>query len=361
MEKRRVALFLPTLAGGGAERVALALTSGLLAEGCAVDLLLVRREGELLPLVPDGVRVLELGGGRIGRSLLPLVRYLRRERPAALHAFMWPLTVIAVMARRVARVRTRVVVSDHTTLSEHASGPRERAAMRASIRWLYLMADARLTVSEGAANDLAKLSGIARSSMEVVANPVPLSRAGETCAVAEALWGVPPGERILTVGSLKESKDHRTLLRAFAGLPRPGARLMIVGDGVLRQELEELSRKLGIGDRVIWAGFRLDPWPFYASADLFVLASRLEGQPLVLVEAMACGLPVVSTDCPSGPGEMLDGGRYGALVTVGDEDALAKAMHAALDSPLEPAVLRARARQIAGPGSIERHLELLLG
>ncbi|WP_205480428.1 glycosyltransferase [Sphingomonas arenae] len=361
MEKRRVALFLPNLAGGGAERVALGIAGALVERGCAVDLLLVRREGELLPLVPEGARVVELGGGRIWRSLLPLVRYLRRERLAALHAFMWPLTVIAVVAQRLARVPARVVVSDHTTLSEHASGRRERAAMRVSIGRVYPLADARVAVSVGAADDLAMLSGIDRQSIEVVPNPVDVSLAQRTSAEVEALWGVPAGERILTVGSLKETKDHRALIRAFAKLPRPEARLMIVGDGALRSELEDVSRELGIEARVVWAGFRLDPWPFYASADLFVLASRLEGQPLVLLEAMGSGLPVVSTDCAHGPWEMLEGGRYGALVPVGDAEALARAMDAALGAPVDPELLRNRAEELAGARSMERHLQLLLG
>lgn len=356
----RVALFLPSLAGGGAERVALALLSALRERNCQVDLLLVRREGELLPLVPDDVRVLELGGGRIMRSLRPLVRYLRHEKPAALHAFMWPLTVLAVVARRLARAPTRVIVSDHTTLSRHASSSRELRAMRLTIRRFYAWADARVQVSEAAADDMGELSGLDRSSIEVIANPLLLPAEIRTTAEVERLWGAPPGERILTVGSLKESKDHHTLLHAFACLSRPNARLMVVGDGVLRAELQALAGELGVADRVIWAGFQLDPWPFYASADLFVLASRLEGQPMVLLEALASGLPIVSTDCPSGPGEVLDGGRYGRLVPVGDAVALAEAIAGALVGRSDSAALRHRAAELIESRSLERHIELLL-
>lgn len=356
----RVALFLPSLAGGGAERVALALVAALREKGCHVDLLLVRREGELLPLVADDVRVVELGGGRIMRSLPPLVRYLRREKPEALHAFMWPLTVLAVVARRLARAGTRVIVSDHTTLSRHASGSRELRAMRLTIRRFYPSAAARIQVSQAAADDMAALSGLARSSIEVIANPLLVPDEIRATTELERLWAAPPGERILTIGSLKQSKDHRTLLHAFARLSRPGARLMVVGDGVLRPELETLAGELGIADRVIWAGFHLDPWPFYASANLFVLASQLEGQPIVLLEALASGLPIVSTDCPSGPREVLDDGRYGRLVPVGDVEALAEAMARALSSRSDPAELRRRAAELLESGSLERHLALLL-
>ena len=360
MTSCRVALFLPTLAGGGAERVALALTSALLDKGCGIDLLLVRKEGALLRLVPDQVRVLELGGGRILGSLLPLVRYLRREKPDALHAFMWPLTVVAAVARRIARVPTRLVISDHTTLSEHASGGRERQAMRLTIRRFYPWADSRVQVSRAAADDLAGFCGLERGSIEVVGNPLLVSAQVETSDEIEGWWDVPRGERILSVGSLKETKDHRALLRAFAGVPRPRARLMIVGEGPMRDELQALADRLGIGERVIWTGFQLDPWPFYASADLFVLSSRLEGQPVVLLEALASGVPIVSTDCPSGPREVLDEGLYGTLVQVEDEGGLAAAIDGALSAPSMSGALRQRARELLERGSVQRHLQLLL-
>ena len=361
MQARKVALFLPDLAGGGAERVALSIASALAERGCQVDLLLVQRRGELLPAVPPNVRLVELGGGRILRSLVPLVRYLRRERPFAVHAFMWPLTVVALTARRLARVSTRVIVSDHTTLSQHASGPGERRLMRWTIRRFYPAADACVQVSNGAADDLAALGGIPRRSVEVVPNPLVAPAHPASNAEVDAMWGIPRGERVLTVGSLKETKDHAILLRAFARLGRPSARLMIVGDGDLGPSLRGLAGELGVAERVIWAGFQLDPWPFYASADLFVLASRLEGQPMVLLEAMASGLTVVSTDCPHGPREMLNGGEFGRLAPVGDEAALARAIDEALASPADPKTMQQRAAELSGSASMERHLQLMLG
>lgn len=361
MHGRRVALFLPDLRGGGAERVALALAEALLGEGCRVDLLVVRREGELLPLVPAGVTVTELGGGRLITSLLPLASYLRRERPEALHAFMWPLTVIAVIAVTMARGSTRLVLSDHTTLSAHAGDARERRAMRLTIRFFYPAADARVHVSEAAADDLARLGRIDRGSITVISNPVSVPSAVETSPQVEQLWAVPRGERILSVGSLKPTKDHALLIRAFARLRSPSARLMIVGDGAMRPHLELLAKSLGLAERVVMPGFVLDPWPFYASADLFVLASRLEGQPLVLAEAMLAGLPVVSTDCPHGPREMLDGGGYGRLVPVGDEHGLAAAMEAALAAPADADRQRRRSAELSRGDSMRQHLRILLG
>lgn len=360
MQDRRVALFLPSLGGGGAEKVALALAAALRARGHAVDLLLIRRVGELLPLVPEGTRVVELGGGRIAGSLPPLVRYVRRERPDALHAFMWPVTIVALLARKLARVPTRVVVSDHTTLSHHASSPRERRAMGITQGLFYPWADARIQVSDGAADDMARLSGISRHSIEVIPNPLSVPGEITTNDAVEALWGARRGPRILSIGSLKESKDHAALIRAFAFLDRPAAKMMIVGEGVMRPALEKLAADLQVADRVSLPGFALDPWRYYASADLFVLSSRLEGQPLVLVEAMLAGLPVVSTDCPHGPREVLGDGEFGRLVPVGDASALASAMDQALDAPHDAYRGRKRAEALSGSRSIERHLALLL-
>ena len=131
-------------------------------------------------------------------------------------------------------------------------------------------------------------------------------------------------------------------MRSFAKLrERRAAKLMIVGGGPLEADLRRLTGSLGLIDDVIFTGFQADPWPYYASADLFVLSSNYEGYPLVVVEAMRSGLPVVATDCESGPREILDGGRFGRLVAVGDEQALAEAMQAELEHPTASGCLRA--------------------
>lgn len=361
MQGRTVALFLPNLAGGGAERVALSIAKALVQQGHRVDLILIRGEGELLGLVPQEARVIELGGGRIASSLKPLIDYLKAERPDALHAFMWPVTIIALLARRFARVGTRIVVSDHTTLSRHANGWWHRMQMRVTQRLFYPAADARVHVSEAAADDMACLSWLPRSMVEVIANPVNAPARIATTPEVERLWATPPGQRILSVGSLKPTKDHPTLIRAFARLERPAARLMIVGEGAMRPKLEALAAELGVAERVIMPGFALEPWPFYASADLFVLSSTLEGQSLVLVEAMMSGLTVASTDCPHGPREVLDDGEFGQLVPVGDDEALADAMERSLRQPVDGERLRQRAMALSQSSSLDRHVDLLLG
>ena len=187
--------------------------------------------------------------------------------------------------------------------------------------------------------------GCDKGAFEVVYNPVPTRAVPEqaTLDIADRLWSGQRGARILTVGTMKAVKNHRLLLRAFARLDRPDALLMFVGDGTGREALLSLARDLGVADRVIFAGFQPDPTPFYKTADLFVLSSNYEGFGNVIVEALATGTPVVSTDCPSGPAEILENGKWGRLTPVGDADALAEAMRASLKDDHDTAALKRRA------------------
>ena len=167
--------------------------------------------------------------------------------------------------------------------------------------------------------------------------------------------------RIETVGTLKAVKDFPTLLRAFARLrEQANARLLILGEGEGRAELESLVQSLGLSDAVELPGFVGDPGPYYAKADLFVLSSDHEGFGNVIPEALGRGVPVVSTDCPSGPREILCDGKYGALVPVGDAEALAQAMLASLQSTHDPAALKARARDFAVDTIAGQYLDHLL-
>jgi glycosyltransferase involved in cell wall biosynthesis len=181
----------------------------------------------------------------------------------------------------------------------------------------------------------------------------------EALELADTLWGCPPGQRILTVGSLKDQQNHPLLLRAVAAVDRPNARLMLLGQGANEAALRMLAVDLGIADRVVFAGFHADPSPFYATANLFSLASDYEGLPTVLIEALSFGLPVVSTDCPSGPTEILQGGRFGRLVPVGDAPALARAMEAAVNAPVDREALILRAADFAPEIAARKYLDLL--
>lgn len=356
---KRVALFLPDMSGGGAERVVLAEARELVRRGFEVDLVLALGGGALIDLLPPGVRLIEFKARRLAASLLPLIRYLRREKPKALHATMWPSTVIAIAAHRLAGSKARLIVSDQVTLSQQITGGRQLAWLKRTTRLLYPLADVRVQCSAVAADDLAQLADLRRDSIEVITNPVEPPATIATRPDIEKLWAMPRGERILTVGTLKKQKNHENLLRAFARLDRPQAKLMILGEGPFRPRLQQLAVELGISDHLLMPGFALDQWPFLASADLFVLSSDYEGFPLVLAEAMATGLRVVSTDCPSGPAELLENGKFGRLVPCRDHEALGRAIDQALDDAPQPDRQKAQAMKMAGPAQIARYVELL--
>jgi glycosyltransferase involved in cell wall biosynthesis len=342
-------MFLPNMTGGGAERLALACIEDLIERGHEVDVVLVRAEGQLMPLLPPQARVINLEASRIVASVLPLVRYLRDRKPDSL------------LAQRLAGSRVVLMVSDHTILSRHVRTSLQRMLLRWTTRLFYPLADIRIACSRTAADDLACVSGIPREDFEVIYNPISPPAAITTTPEVERLWG-ESAPRIITVGTLKQEKNHALLLRAFAELrSRPNAKLMILGDGPLKTMLEQLAAELGIADRVLMPGFAGNPWPYLASADLFVLSSDYEGFGIALAEAMHVGLRVVSTDCMSGPTEILDQGRFGRLVTCGDVAALAHAMEQALADPADAERIRERADEIAGPSNLARYAELLTG
>lgn len=332
---KRLAIFLPAMGGGGAERAILKLAQGITARGIAVDLVLARAEGPLLTEVPESVCLVNLNARRLLTSLPALVRYLRRERPAALLSVLHA-NLIALWAKRLAGVPTRVVVSERNTLSQKARHYASDLRMRLTpqlVRCFYPWADGIVAVSEGVADDLVQVAGIPRERIRVIYNPIvtPDLRA-KAQALLEHPWfgsGEPPV--ILAAGRLTAQKDYPTLIQAFAQVRKTrAARLLILGEGEERPVLEALIRQLGLEQDVSLPGFILNPYPFMVQAALFVLSSRWEGLPGVLIEALYCGVPLVAADCPSGPREILAEGKYGLLVPVGDPIALSRAIEVTL-------------------------------
>jgi glycosyltransferase involved in cell wall biosynthesis len=331
--------------------------------GFGVEFVLMQSRGELLEEVRASFSVIDLAAPRARAVPFALARYLRQSRPDALLAAMWPLTVIAPLAQRLSGHCCKVVVSEHGILSAQYRdwGRAHHSLLRISTGLGYRLAHRCVGVSAGVAADISVLSAVRRELFEVIYNPVPQPPALERAALeaAENLWSVPSGARILTVGTMKAVKNHPLLLRAFARLARPDAQLMFVGDGAGRDDLISLAHELGVTDQVVFAGFHRDPTPFYRTADLFVLSSDHEGFGNVIVEAMVCGTPVVSTDCPSGPGEILESGKYGRLVRVGDIAAMANAIEMALEDSLPEKVLRKRASDFEPKHAASAYLNLM--
>ena len=326
----RVALFIYSLDGGGAERAMANLACSFAKQGLKVDLVLVRAKGPYLAQIPSEVRIIDLQISSTPASLFPLVRYLKQEKPAVMLSAMHYANEVALWAKRLAGVPTRIVVCEQNNLSQYA-----RHSSRKAERWtplwtklFYPWADAIVAVSQGVAKDLSQVTGLPANRIQVIYNPVITSellvKATEPVAHPWFSIGSPPV--ILGVGRLVGQKDFSTLIRAFAQVRKvQPSRLMILGNNAgSGPALNALVRELDLENDVAMPGFVDNPCTYMAKAAVFALSSRWEGFGNVIVEALAVGTPVVSTDCESGPAEILDHGRYGDLVPVGDYHALAK-------------------------------------
>lgn len=395
---RHIAIFSSSLAGGGVERCIVNLARSFSERGHRVDLVLTNPRGPLLGDVPEGVRIVKLPAGPrslgrwlaarsdpealavlarpvllaakpspILRYLRGLVRYLEREEPDALLGAMSInySNLAALWARSLARVSTRVVLTQPTILSRYAKDRRWRKRYLPDLaRHFYPLADDIVAVSQDVADDVSQVTGVSPERIHCIPNPVITS---ELLAAAESAPRHPflaPGSPpfVMAAGRLHREKDFPTLLRAFARV-REGRplRLILLGDGPEKARLEALARELDLGNDVSFPGFQANPYGFMRRAAAFVSSSLSEGFGNAIVEALACGCAVVSTRCPGGPVEILEGGRHGRLVPMGDWVALAEAMARTLDEPPSRETLRRRGLEFSVDQSADRYLDVILG
>jgi glycosyltransferase involved in cell wall biosynthesis len=357
------AFYMPHLRTGGAERVTVNLANHFAARGERAVMVLDRRDGALVEALSAGVELAVLDAPRTLAALPRLTRFLKARRPRVLLSGITYNSPVAILAAKLARAGTRVAVAEHTVLSQELKerGLRDRAIVPPLLNLAYRGAAAILCPSEAIADDLAGLCGIPRGRIEVLANPVVGADLPRRAARAPAEpWFAEKIPVFAAAGRMTPVKDCPTLLAAFARVraQRP-ARLLLLGEGPLRGELEARAAALGLAGSVRLPGAVADPVPYFARAAAVVSSSRYEGFGNVLVEAMACGTPVVSTDCPGGPRGILGDGRYGALVPVGDAAALAEAMLAALDRRPDAASLREGAARYAIDRAGDAYLERL--
>jgi glycosyltransferase involved in cell wall biosynthesis len=361
-----ISLFLPSLHGGGAERMMLNLARGLAKRGMATDLVLSQATGPYRDQTPSEVRLIDLGAKRALSSLPGLVRYLRVQRPSALLSTLPHGNVVTVWAKRLAGIPTRVVVREGNRISRLTDGDTLRLRVRVLpllVRHFYPWADAIVAVSQGLAEDLALTAGLPPERIQVIYNPVVTAELLEQASqpLRHPWFGRENRPVILGAGRLTKQKDFYTLVRAFALVRRQRpARLMILGEGEERSSLNGLVRHLGLAEDVALPGFVDNPYSYMAAAAVFALSSAWEGLPNVLIEAMATGTPVVSTDCESGPAEILAEGRYGQLVPVGDVQALAAAILTTLSCPTAVQTLRSRAQDFSADRIVQQYLDILL-
>lgn len=331
-----LALFLPDLSGGGAERVMLNLAHGFAERGITVDLVLSSARGEYLDRVQDNITIHDLGVNRASTSVAPLIHYLRHNQPDALISALGQANLAALLAARLSTTRVPVLVTEHQSFEPGRERGFRRNLFPRLARWLYPRGKV-VAVSAGVADSLAEYTGLERSSITVINNPV----------LTDQFWlagkePLPEGvdrPYLLAMGRLTAQKNFPLLLEAFQRFRqvKPGYRLLILGEGPDRAELEVRARELGVAADVELLGFIDNPFPYLREASAFVLSSDWEGLPTVLIEALALNVPVVSTDCESGPREILAAGRLGALVPVGDAAALAVAMEKAVGQQGNPA------------------------
>lgn len=337
----RITLFVPSLRGGGAERIMSILATELARREKQVDLVTASGLGPNRRLVCQDVRIIDLGATHTSLSTLRLVRYLREERPRVLLSAVDNANLVAQAAIRLSGGRTRHICSVHIamkTAARLAPRWRDRLLLRASAK-AYKNCDAVVAVSEGAAAEYRALSNRTHTPVAVIYNPVITSelftRVQEQASVATArLQGAP---FVVGMGRLTPQKDFDMFIRAVALVreARPDVRALIIGEGEERFRLNSAISELGQQGYIELCGYIENPYAIVDQAAVFALSSKWEALPTVLIEALALGPRLVATDCPSGPREILEGGKYGELTPVGDAAQFASAILTAIESGRE--------------------------
>jgi glycosyltransferase involved in cell wall biosynthesis len=359
-----IAFFLVNLEGGGAEKVMLSLAGGFAEQGLKVDLVIAILEGEYLSLISPNVRLINLKSSRLISSLPSLVTYLKQNRPKILISALEDPNTIAVIAKRLAGVSTSVILTIHNHLSRAAQHSNDlKGKLIPLFARLFLpWADGVVAVSQGVAEDAAKISKLPLEKIKVIYNPIftddLLAKFHEPLNHPWLSENQPPV--ILGIGRLTKQKDFPTLIRAFALVQKQySVRLMILGQGDDLLSLQGLVKELDLKENVTFPGFVPNPYAYIKKASLVVLSSIFEGFGNVLVEAMLVGIPVVSTDCESGPAEILANGKYGDLVPIGAVPNLAAAIINTLKNPPNSALLQQRGQEFSLEAALSNYREML--
>lgn len=359
-----IAFFLPNLHGGGAERAVVNLIKGLHEKDSSIplDLVLGSLEGAYIKQIPKQVRVIDFSVNRVLKSIIPLKNYLQEVKPFALVSHMSHANVIAVIAKYLSQTETKLLLVEHNTLSSDKSKLFRGKFVPFFMRLLYPYADEIIGVSQAVSRDLERQLNLREGRVKTIYNPVVdddlIMKAN--LPIKHSWFQKKDCPTILAVGRLTEQKDFATLVKAFAILRKEMiARLVILGEGELKDDLEKIVGELGISEDVSMPGFVDNPYQYMNNASVFVLSSQWEGLGNVLIEAMACGCPIVSTNCPSGPEEILVSGKYGHLVPTRNPEALAKAILNVLDHPAKKEILQHRAEYFSVENSVSNYCKVI--
>jgi len=365
---RPISVLIPRLANpewgiGGGGRAAIRLANGISSGGLLTDLIVFGSENAFRSEISPKVHLIELNASDWLSAFFKLQRYVLQVRPLAIIAQDNRAAVLAIAIRELNDIPMCIIITVHSTLSRRWSEVSllKKFFVRNFLRGFYLKADAVVGVSKAAAEDIVSLMRLPKDHVKVVYNPVVSEELFMKAKEEPRLpWFAPDDPPvILSVGRLRKAKDFATLIKAFALVRRKReVRLVIIGEGELRDELEKLVRELGIEHDVMMPGMVKNPYPYMARAAVFVLSSVYEGLPTVLIEALALGTPIVSTDCPSGPAEILENGKWGYLVRPGDPEMIAEAILQVLNRPRNSPPSEAWAR-FTIKSSVEKYLRII--
>jgi len=350
MNTKHIAIFASFSGNGGVERMLVNLCNGFAQKGHKVDLVVIKDKSDHLQHLTAKVNVIRLGTKHAYSSVKPFSHYLKSHTPDAILSAKERANRVAILARKLAGVDIPIATRLGTTVSAALEG---KSALRRwlwywPMRWTYQHADVVIPVSHGVANDVINITGISKTKVKVIRNPVITSRMHELSQqpLEHADYFDDSMPTLVGAGRFTRQKDFLTLIKALAIVNQTQAcRLVLLGEGKLRDDYQNLAESLNIADKLFMPGFTHNPYPFLLAADCFVLSSAWEGSPNVLTEALALGTPVVATDCPSGPIEILDKGKYGPLVKIGDDKTMADAILTVLKHPHQREFLKQAAAE----------------
>lgn len=358
--QKKIALFIPSMAAGGAERVALNLAKGFVEKGHAVDLILVNATGPLMEYIPAGVFLVDLGKKRTVSATYALSICLRKTPYDALISFLNYANIVSVWAAIISGFKGNLILTEHSSISHSiiSHGNCKKKIVLFLMRFFYKYADRVIAVSSKLQGELKDLVDLKNTSF--IYNPVGIYEEGNIDTFDERLISthkLKGGFVICAIGSLKPAKNFELLLESFKHISsKLPVILYILGEGPERNNLTTLIENLDLSDKVILKGFVPNPHDYLKKADLFVLSSSWEGFALVVAEALALGVTVVSTDCTAGPSEILENGKWGYLVPVNDQKKMSEMIVYALNNKLNPESLKERAKVF----SIEKVTDLYL-
>ncbi len=355
----RIAIFLPSLNGGGAERAMILFAQTIQQMGCSVEIICAEKKGHLTALVDSRFPVVDLGAPRMARAIISLRRYLLEKKPDVVYSTIVHSNLALLIASIGLKKKVKIVIRESNTPLSEQKRTLSRYISHVLAGHLYRYAHVIIAVSSTVSEQLLQINPALRKNLKVLDTPVvPINFVAQAAEEPGHPWfapGQPPV--ILGVGRLHPQKNFALLIRAFSEVRKTKeCRLMILGQGALLEELKALAGELGVAEDVSFAGFTLNPFSYMGRARVFVLSSNCEGMPNVLIQAMALGTPVISTDCPGGSADCLKNGEYGALVPVNDTARLAQAIRDALDAPRRDDVAEFTRRRFGAESASRKYL-----